>query len=150
MLHCGSTRTRTAAGATTRNANSCISPSICCWNCIRTCSRTSRSWKAGAGGNPCSGLSTGGPPVPRIRTDGLEVIERGAVAGSLLAALRPYLQARQNTALAQLVQGHYDGTLTEPIMRSGIAAIAELRSLERDLEAQVAKGRSADAGAMTP
>jgi len=88
--------------------------------------------------------------VPRIQTDALEVIERGAVAGSLLAALRPYLQARQNTALAKLVQGHYDGTLTEPIMRSGIAAIAELRSLERDLEAQVAKGRSADAGAMTP
>jgi len=72
-----------------------------------------------------------------------EVIDKGEQAGRLLSVLRPRLRDRQDRILKNLIQHHIDGMLTETIMRSGIAAIAELRALERDLASDMEKGHSA-------
>jgi hypothetical protein len=64
-----------------------------------------------------------------------DTIALGLQAGSLAAAMRPFIAKRESTALARLVQEHRDGTLTEASMRSGIAEIAALRGLTGDLDA---------------
>lgn len=71
------------------------------------------------------------------------VITDGAQADSLLSVLRPRLRARCERIVNMLVQAHIDDALTETKMRSGIAAIAELRALERDLTSASEKGHSA-------
>ena len=72
-----------------------------------------------------------------------DVVAQGDASGRLLAVLRPRLHERQERILKRLLQEHTDGALTETSMRSGIAAIAELRALERDLAADFDRGHSA-------
>lgn len=64
-------------------------------------------------------------------------------AGSLAAAMAPRFARREAKEIAALIQHHRDGTLTESIMRSGIATIAALRSIAGDLDADVRLGQAA-------
>lgn len=72
-----------------------------------------------------------------------DVIARGLQAGSLKAAMAPRFAKREEAVLKRLVREHIDGTLTEASMRSGIAAIAELRALAGDLDADARQGHAA-------
>lgn len=65
----------------------------------------------------------------------------GQEAEALLAALRPYLQRQRDRALTTLIQHHREETLTEGIMRTGIATLAVLLTLEQDLSQAQRLGR---------
>jgi hypothetical protein len=69
----------------------------------------------------------------------------GQAAGTLRQALAPRVLEREQTIIRQLVQHHYDGTLTEPVMRAGIAGLAELRKLMGDLDRDIRRGHDASA-----
>src|SRR5262245_64072181 len=60
-------------------------------------------------------------------------IEAGLAAEALQRALRPRLQRIRERILAGLIEHHRDETLTDGVMRSGIAMLAALASLEQEL-----------------
>jgi hypothetical protein len=64
---------------------------------------------------------------------GADRIGAGQEAELLLARLRPYLRRQREQAVAQLISHHRGGSLTDDLMRSGIATLAALDTLEKDL-----------------
>jgi hypothetical protein len=55
-------------------------------------------------------------------------------------ALAKYAKPREEQIIARLIREYRDGKSTEASMRSGIAAIAELRTLLGDLDREIRLG----------
>lgn len=68
------------------------------------------------------------------------LILAGADAQTLLARLKPYLEGRRAAVIQGLIQHHRAETLTEGLMRSGIAALSELAAIESELSRTVRRG----------
>jgi hypothetical protein len=64
------------------------------------------------------------------------------LAAIVLAEIRTRLEDREERWIARLLSAHRDGNLSEPLMRSAVAAIAELRGLRSDLEHEIRLGQS--------
>ena len=60
--------------------------------------------------------------------------QRSHLAAIILAEIGDRLAQREERWIVRLLAAHRDGALTEPLMRSAVAAIAELRGLRADLE----------------
>jgi hypothetical protein len=68
--------------------------------------------------------------------------QKAHLAAVVLAELRGRLAEREERWIVRLLSAHRDGTLSEPLMRSAVAAIAELRGLRADLEHEIRLGQS--------
>lgn len=62
-----------------------------------------------------------------------QTIQAGLAAEALLGVLRPRMARIERRTIQHLIEHHRDETLTDGIMRSGIAMLAALASLEQEL-----------------
>lgn len=60
-------------------------------------------------------------------------LQAGVEAQETLASLRPYLSRYREAAIARLIGHHREESLTDGLMRSGIATLSVLDHLEKDL-----------------
>lgn len=90
-------------------------------------------------------------PRPPARLDErLTDIAAGDRAALMHAELTALFTAREDQHLRRLVADFHAGTLTEPLMRSGIAAIAEGRAVLEDLQRTMRRGQTARHHATQP
>jgi hypothetical protein len=74
----------------------------------------------------------------------------GVDAENLLNRLRPYLSRKRDAMITKLIAHHNTESLTEPIMRSGIAHLAAIDELERELGHRIKLGQKDLAESMRP
>jgi hypothetical protein len=65
----------------------------------------------------------------------------GQEAEHLLSRLRPHLQAQREAAIRTLIMHHRANDLTEGLMRSQIAKLDALDTLENDLKQRIGLGQ---------
>lgn len=68
-------------------------------------------------------------------------ISAGAEAESMRARLKPYFEDKREAVITKLIRHHHAESLTDSLMRSGIAHLAALDEMERDLSHKVRLGQ---------
>lgn len=75
-----------------------------------------------------------------MRDTDTDRISAGVEAESILARLRPHFDRKRDYTINTLISHHKAETLTDGIMRSGIAMLAAIGDLESDLSHRVRLG----------